>query len=184
MKNQWKDPLKRKEMTEGIKRYSLSSKGKATRSNNLHNTLLKLWENPEYYKTQQYKAQKQMIKNLNDPNFNHYHRVKYNGINFRSKLEVNFAKLFDELNIKYEYESIRLTYKDNKTNFNRIYILDFYLPQYNCIIEIKPKCFIETLFNGKFQCANNSKYNYIILTENDLSTDKILEKLPTIDERA
>lgn len=55
----------------------------------------------------------------------------YNGIKFRSKLEANWAKWFDEYSIKWSYES-------EGFDVNGIwYLPDFHLPEISTFIEIK-----------------------------------------------
>lgn len=58
------------------------------------------------------------------------------GFRLRSSAEANLVRLFDYLNIKYEYETKRFKLSDDS-----IYICDFYLPVYDLHIELKPaKC--------------------------------------------
>jgi len=58
--------------------------------------------------------------------------TKYNGYNFRSRLEARWAVFFDCLGIKYEYEMEGFT--DGKI----CYLPDFYFPKYDFYAEIKP----------------------------------------------
>ena len=57
--------------------------------------------------------------------------TKYNGIEFRSKLEANWAEWFDEYSIKWSYESEGFKPK------GVWYLPDFHLPEINTFIEIK-----------------------------------------------
>ena len=59
--------------------------------------------------------------------------TEYNGFLFRSRLEARWAVFFDTLNVKYGYET-----EGFEVNGVR-YLPDFYLPDYNCWIEIKPR---------------------------------------------
>jgi hypothetical protein len=61
---------------------------------------------------------------------------------FKSKIERNFAKLFDELKIKWQYEkftfySDKLKTYDYQPVLKRHYTPDFFLPEYNVLVEIK-----------------------------------------------
>lgn len=57
----------------------------------------------------------------------------YNGYRFRSRLEAKWAVFFDEMMIKYEYES------EGFVMFSgRNYLPDFYLPDFGIFVEIKP----------------------------------------------
>jgi hypothetical protein len=66
---------------------------------------------------------------------NHGNFIKYNKIWFRSSWEANFAKWLDLSGIKWEYEpkAFELKIKGKNTT----YTLDFYLPKFDCWIEIK-----------------------------------------------
>lgn len=59
--------------------------------------------------------------------------TNYNGYRFRSRLEARWAVFFDSLGVPYEYE---------KEGFNLgeagWYLPDFWLPEQNCWVEIKP----------------------------------------------
>lgn len=60
--------------------------------------------------------------------------TKYNGYNFRSRLEARWAVFFDKLEVPYEYEveGFNLQYCSN-------YLPDFYLPKHDLYLEIKPR---------------------------------------------
>jgi len=59
-------------------------------------------------------------------------KTKYNGYEFRSRLEARWAVFFTELNIAWEYEL------EGFENGQTRYLPDFYLPDYDLWIEIKP----------------------------------------------
>ena len=56
----------------------------------------------------------------------------YNGLRFRSRLEARWAVFFDAANIKYEYEPDGFEFNGEK------YLPDFYLPEHEAYIEVKP----------------------------------------------
>lgn len=56
----------------------------------------------------------------------------YNGYKFRSRLEARWAVFFDEAGIKYQYEP------EGFTNGEDCYLPDFYLPEHNTYVEVKP----------------------------------------------
>lgn len=60
-------------------------------------------------------------------------KTKYNGIQFRSKLEARIAVFFDHYGIKWEYEP-----QSFKLSSGVIYCPDFFLPDLNCYCEVKP----------------------------------------------
>lgn len=57
----------------------------------------------------------------------------YNGYHFRSRLEARWAVFFTKCTIPFEYEP------DGYFVNGRNYLPDFYLPWYDCFVEIKPK---------------------------------------------
>lgn len=58
--------------------------------------------------------------------------TKYKGYRFRSRLEARWAVFFDALGLKWEYEPEGYDLGDQGW-----YLPDFYLPEFNCWIEIK-----------------------------------------------
>ena len=58
--------------------------------------------------------------------------TEYNGYRFRSRLEARWAVFFDSAGIRYEYEP-----EGFELSFGR-YLPDFYLPDYQVYVEIKP----------------------------------------------
>jgi hypothetical protein len=61
-----------------------------------------------------------------------FHSEKLN-MDFRSNWEVELAELMDELGIIFVYEPRRFYFRVEKES----YLPDFYLPEYNCWIEVK-----------------------------------------------
>lgn len=59
--------------------------------------------------------------------------TEYNGYKFRSRLEARWAVFFDSLKIKYEYEPEGFEFGDGTR-----YLPDFYLPEFDLYVEIKP----------------------------------------------
>lgn len=59
--------------------------------------------------------------------------TEYKGCKFRSRLEARWAVLFDQLDIRYEYEPTGFEMR-NKTR----YLPDFYLPDFDLYGEVKP----------------------------------------------
>lgn len=57
----------------------------------------------------------------------------YNGYRFRSRLEARWAVFFDTLNISYQYEPEGFDLGDGVK-----YLPDFYLPEFDMYVEIKP----------------------------------------------
>ena len=91
---------------------------------------------------------------------------------FRSKLEVLFARLLIESGFSFEYETLRIPYKDSN-NEKHTYIPDFYLREYNLVIEIKDKGNLNNKsrpyknITEKEEATKEAGYNYIILWNTD-----------------
>jgi len=92
----------------------------------------------------------------------------YNGIHFRSILELSFMiKMNKENKVFKSAESKEFEIKYIKNGINRTYRPDFICD--NKIIEIKPKNLINTVDNKlKFEAANKKFDNFVILTEDDI----------------
>lgn len=89
-------------------------------------------------------------------------RKKYEHGKFRSSWENDFAGLLKSLNIEYTYEPfyIQFEYEDTK----RRYTPDFYLPDYNLVIEIKPERLITDLVIAKGKAIVNENYLFFLYT--------------------
>jgi hypothetical protein len=100
----------------------------------------------------------------------HGARYDYNGSSLRSSWEVKFAQWLDSEDIKYEYETVRITYYDPHHKRNRYYYPDFYLPDYNMCVEVKPLCYVDDVtVQAKANATKNSGYNFIFITQKELS---------------
>jgi hypothetical protein len=76
------------------------------------------------------------------PNKNSFHSLWHTtwfdtNVYLRSSYEINYAKMLDKLKIYYFVEHLRIEYFDTQKNINRIALPDFYLPEFNKIVEIK-----------------------------------------------
>ncbi len=69
----------------------------------------------------------------------------YNGYRFRSRLEARWAVFFDTLGIKYEYEAEG--YDLGKLGW---YLPDFWMPEFECFAEVKPRTFTLEEFSRCF----------------------------------
>jgi len=72
--------------------------------------------------------------------------TKYNQHRFRSRLEAKWAILFDELGLKWGYETEGFILPDNTP-----YLPDFYFPELDCYAEVKPKLFTDAEYNKAAQ---------------------------------
>jgi len=106
---------------------------------------------------------------------------------YRSSYEEMFINFCKEFNIKIESASnkqFRIRYQtlDNKYHF---YYPDFYLPEYNLIVEIKPTSLLNYSLNKiKIETAFSILQNYLVVTEKELSNKTLLyENILSIGDR-
>jgi endogenous inhibitor of DNA gyrase (YacG/DUF329 family) len=97
------------------------------------------------------------------------HKCGYiSGLYFRSSYEETFIKYCIENSIKIESaetKEFRIQYEiDGK---NKMYYPDFYLPDYDVVVEIKPLSLLD--FNMEKIDAACFEYSYVIITEEELA---------------
>ncbi|MNC39495.1 hypothetical protein D3C75_881560 [compost metagenome] len=97
----------------------------------------------------------------------------YEGVQFRSILELRYLKYLFDNNIAFENgekTKYKVSYEFNNKKAN--YFLDFYLPEMDEYIEIKPKKLVSSKQNkAKFDAARNKFGDkFKVLTEDDIST--------------
>ena len=90
-------------------------------------------------------------------------------IQFRSFWELQLAEALYIRNIPFNYESFRFLYHDSTTQIDRFYVIDFYLPQQDCYIEVKPTSALDNNAIDKVKAVINQGKNILICTENELS---------------
>lgn len=93
--------------------------------------------------------------------------IEYHGLYLRSSYEVDFVKFCEKNNIRFLYESRVYNYVlDGKVSR---YFPDFFLPDYNLIVEIKPEFRTHLPINiAKFNAVVDSGDNIVYVTENEL----------------
>lgn len=104
-----------------------------------------------------------------------------NGVTYKFKSEPEYflALYFEQHNICWQYEKIKIHYLDTNGK-EHIYITDFYLPDYNILIEFKGKNFYDKVNDKlKIEAAKQKGYiTYIIFYEK--SIENIYSKLDEI----
>ena len=91
---------------------------------------------------------------------------EYNGIKYRSKWEIECAKHLDTYNIKYVYERLAIPYEYNSET--HMYFPDFYLPEYNMLLEVKPKEKISEVSEIKRVATEKLGYKFRYVVREDL----------------
>lgn len=131
-----------------------------------NDTFKKLWSDPEWrsWKShQQSEQQKQLVRDglLDLPGYGQ--RVEYNGVLLRSSWELIVATELDSLKIKWEYEKFCIKYT-NQEGEEKLYRPDFYLPDYNLILEVHPLPLIDEKMLCKRAGALSAGYNFLFIT--------------------
>jgi hypothetical protein len=131
-------------------------------------TMKAMWNNPDQAEKWKREQSERSSNQLKDPNcsWGKYPGmvplVKYKGITMRSKWEVNFATEMDSLDIQWVYE-----YKSFTLWNGRKYTPDFYLPDFNLLVEIKPSLFVDEHVEAKIKFLRLYGYEICILTESN-----------------
>lgn len=100
----------------------------------------------------------------------HGDRYRYGENSFRSTWEVEFAKWLDSENIHFEYEGVKVKYLDPERGYERTYYPDFYLPDQNLCIEIKPKVYLDSkVVKAKRDACLKAGYKFKFITQDELN---------------
>lgn len=100
----------------------------------------------------------------------HGDRYQYNGVAFRSTWEVKFAEWLDSQGIVYKYEGVKVEYFDPEKSQERTYYPDFYLPDRNLCIEIKPRSSLySVVVQAKREACIEAGYKFMFITQNELN---------------
>lgn len=100
----------------------------------------------------------------------HGDRYRYNGMSFRSTWEVKFAKWLDSEKISFEYEGVKVKYFDPEKGTERTYYPDFYLPDQNLCVEVKPKIYLDSkVVQSKRDACIEAGYKFKFITQDELN---------------
>jgi len=131
---------------------------RAKQSKLLSSIVTELWTIPEYKKKKVSQAHNQVMDSKSK--FGNYYGMSYNlwyGKELmRSGWEIDFAKLLDQNNIKWEYEKHTFAYGE----FNK-YTPDFYLPEHDIFIEVKPLSMKNEIVLDKVYCVKSMYHKNI-----------------------
>ena len=115
-------------------------------------------------KMQELFSKEEWCKRINTYKTYSYSSKLYGNITLRSSYELRVCIMLDSLNIKYEYETKRFKYTYN--GIERLYIVDFYLPDYDLYLEVKPKVFEnDDKVLAKFNSVRKQGKNIIFIDE-------------------
>lgn len=94
-----------------------------------------------------------------------------NEIVLRSTWEMKVAQILDSLQVKYLYEYLRIPYYF--ANKLKVYLPDFYIPDRNLILEVKPEELIDEKVFAKRLATVDKGYVFKFVHHKHLSEDKI-----------
>lgn len=96
-------------------------------------------------------------------------------LKLKSFTECTTAKFLEINNFKFEYETIEINYDNPWDSKTHKYFPDFYLPEYNLLIEVKPEDKVNNpLVLIKKESAESEGYNFMFVTPHDLKRYKSL----------
>lgn len=147
-----------KKATEGKLK---SKKFHNQKSQHMTNVLNEKWKDEEW--------KSEHLRKMFDGSRKSYVDCNGNSVELRSGYELQLYNYLVSKGIRFEYESIEIKYisTDNKQH---VYNPDFYLPDYNLILEVKPKMYTTNKINQiKKQVCINAGYKFLFITENELS---------------
>lgn len=132
-----------------------------------------LWQKEDYRNMQSEKAKEQHKQGLTKIIMEKSGKKRYNitlgnvTYHMRSTWEVKVAIDLYERHIKFKYEPFAITYKYKEDT--RLYYPDFYLEDYNTVIEVKPLnlCENEMVIAKKNACIEQG-YKFMFITDNDI----------------
>lgn len=167
-------PSVNKKLTEGKNKWLENPENYKKVQETSRTQMTKQWESNELFINNSIEASKSRIVEFNkDSEFRkksgyHMHKkVPYihdeQEIFFRSNWELKVAQYLDSRNIKWTYES-EIIDLNNGCN----YYPDFYLPDFNLILEVHPKRLINDWMRLKQKASIDAGYNFIFITENEL----------------
>lgn len=111
-----------------------------------------------------------------------YKNGTYNSIYYRSSYELKFLKLCEKYSIIVESAStkeFRIRYKiEGKKKY---YYPDFYLPEYDVVVEIKPIGMLNVSNNMEKIDAGCKLYNFWLVTEEELEETNFINEVNTFE---
>lgn len=168
-KNMWKDPefrkRKSKQQSELAKKQwneddKLRNRVSQASSKNMPEFMKERWKDPEF--------REKMSKRQHVNSQGRIQYVSKSGKVYymRSSWEIKFAKYLDAKNIRYTYEGLKIPYSFQNKVYH--YYPDFYLPDYNLVLEVKPLCYIQADINQiKKSSVLSEGYDFKFVTQKE-----------------
>ena len=173
MKELWSDPEWKEKTSESI-RESLNTE----RVHQLHHDrLVKQWQDPEYRKNITNMVCDMVIDGKLGVK-KEYTDNQGKKCVFRSSWELSVHNILNELSIKHSYESRKFFYQLDNGDW-RLYLPDFYIEDYNCFLEVKPKVFQTYKENiRKLKAVKDEGFKIFFVGDEEYNNkEKILEIL-------
>lgn len=137
-----------------------------------------LWKDPEYRKSKSDQAVKQHCEgHLTESIISGYHKswIKYTSrlgqlCTLKSSWELKLAEFLDHHDYDYQYEK-KFDYYDTSRSRVRKYYADFYLSQYNLVIEVKPQWALDhTNVRDKLKGVIDAGTKFMFFTEREMGS--------------
>lgn len=121
----------------------------------------KLHENKEW--------EQQLVKKAFDSSRKEYVDINGDVIYLRSSYELTLHNYLITNKIPHEYESVRITYEMKSNSKSYTYIPDFYLPDKNILLEVKPDVYVLNKVNQiKHEASIEAGFIHLFVTEKEL----------------
>lgn len=133
--------------------------------------------NSDNWKTQEYREFMIDILRENGSSSNYDSGYVEDKYYYRSSYEKYFIEFLLDNNIEFLYENKKFPYK-TLSGIDRMYIPDFYLPDYDYYIEIHPIRLVDDEFKNKI----SSVPNLYLLTEDELFGDNLLDIIHSLKD--
>lgn len=188
----WSDSEYRKKRSEYCSEFFSrinSGSVRPVQSETAKKTLERLWKDPEYQKKQsELMKQRHKTGDIETAVLNGWSKkwIKYETfdhhiITLKSSYELQVAKFLDANGIRYEYERM-YPYHDSYSDKDRKYYADFYLPEYNIVLEVKASWAIDRYQTNRDKMLavleTGTKYKFI--TERELGKLVSKEEFETL----
>lgn len=113
--------------------------------------------------------EKQLVAKAFNSSRKEYIDVNNEIVYLRSSYELTLHNYLVTHNIPHEYESVRIEYKMKPSNKSYTYIPDFYLPDKNLLLEVKPDVYVLNKVNQlKHQASIEAGFIHLFVTEKEL----------------
>lgn len=113
----------------------------------------------------------------------YYSKINQESFYYRSSYELQLMKILDLHKIRYDCNHFKITYFDSRLNTIRTGFPDFFLPDYNLVIETKGRIFYDEVnLSDRFEVLRKLGYGFIVVELED-SKFRVVKNFNNDEER-